>query len=214
MDTVAPYAARIGASVETDAAFALPGASPEQSARQAASSIARLTADGVPAVVCTHRENIPALMAAACQQLGATPPADPSLAKGSFWVLQMGDGKLAGLERQELSGLSGGLSRSPAAAGLPGRFSGRASGGLTSWLPFGVVSSVPPGASWVSFGISWVSSGMSGAAVGAGAIPSGEPAPGSPAAAVRVDWAARRFARRRRCQAMNATPATATAIST
>jgi 8-oxo-dGTP diphosphatase len=112
-DTVAPYAERIGATVETDVTLAPPDRSPElssgrTSAADAASTIARVAADGVPAVVCTHRENIPALMAAACQQLGATPPADPSLAKGSFWVLQIGDGKLAGLERQELSGMSGG----------------------------------------------------------------------------------------------------------
>jgi 8-oxo-dGTP pyrophosphatase MutT (NUDIX family)/phosphohistidine phosphatase SixA len=113
VDTVAPYAARIGAPVETDAALGPPGRSPEQSSGRTssgdpASPIARVAADGVPAVVCTHRENIPGLLAAACQQFGAAPPADPSLAKGSFWVLQIGDGKLVGLERQELSGPSGG----------------------------------------------------------------------------------------------------------
>jgi 8-oxo-dGTP diphosphatase len=112
VDTVAPYAARIGTTVEPDAALAPPDRSPGQSsgrtsAADAASTITRIAADGVPAVVCTHRENIPALMAAACQQLGAAPPADPSLGKGGFWVLQIGDGKLAGLERQELSGVPG-----------------------------------------------------------------------------------------------------------
>jgi 8-oxo-(d)GTP phosphatase len=113
VDTVAPCAERIGATVETDATLALPDLSPEPSsgrtsAADAASTIARVAADGIPAVLCTHRENVPALMAAACQQLGAAPPADPSLGKGAFWVLQIGDGKLAGLERQELSGGSGG----------------------------------------------------------------------------------------------------------
>jgi 8-oxo-dGTP diphosphatase len=112
VDTVAPYAQRIGAAVETDAALAPPGGSPGQSSSEtsavAASMIAQLAADGVPAVVCMHRENIPAVLAAACQQLGAAPPADPSLGKGGFWVLQIGDGKLAGLERQELSGEPGG----------------------------------------------------------------------------------------------------------
>ena len=111
IDTVAPYAARIGAAVETEAAFAPPDRSPScspcrTSAGDPASAMARLVADGVPAVVCVHRENVPVLLAAACERLGAAPPADPSLPKGGFWVLQAGDGKLAGLERHDLSGLS------------------------------------------------------------------------------------------------------------
>jgi 8-oxo-dGTP diphosphatase len=111
VDTVAPYAARIGATIETDAALGPPGRTPDQSSSRTSSgdpaaSIARVTADGVPAVVCTHRENIAGLLAAACQQFAAAPPPDPSLAKGGFWVLQIGDGKLVGLERQELSGPS------------------------------------------------------------------------------------------------------------
>lgn len=111
IDTVAPYAARIGAAVETEAAFAPPDRSPpcsscRTSAGDPASAMARLVADGVPAVVCVHRENVPVLLAAACERLGAALPADPSLPKGGFWVLQKGDGKLAGLERHDLSGLS------------------------------------------------------------------------------------------------------------
>lgn len=113
VDTVAPYAERIGATVETDAALAPPDRDPAQpsgrtSTGDAASMIARVAAAAVPAVVCTHRENLPSLIAAACQQLGATPPGDPSVPKGGFWVMQIGDGKLVGLERQELSGVSGG----------------------------------------------------------------------------------------------------------
>ena len=113
IDTVAPYAARIGVAVEEEAAFAVPGPSQSPSscrtsAGDPASVMARIVADGVPTVVCVHRENIPVLLAAACERLGADPPADPSLPKGGFWVLQAGDGKLAGLERHDLSGLSGG----------------------------------------------------------------------------------------------------------
>jgi 8-oxo-dGTP pyrophosphatase MutT (NUDIX family)/phosphohistidine phosphatase SixA len=113
IDTVAPYAARIGAAVEVEAAFTVPDRSPSSSscrtsAGDPASAMARLAADGVPAVVCVHRENIPVLLAAACERLGAVPPADPSLPKGGFWVLQEGDGRLAGLERHDLSGVSGG----------------------------------------------------------------------------------------------------------
>ncbi|HYZ53810.1 MAG TPA: NUDIX hydrolase [Streptosporangiaceae bacterium] len=113
IDTVAPYAARIGAAVEEKAAFAVPtpsqsSSSCRTSADDPASAMARIVADGVPAVVCVHRENIPVLLAAACEHLGAVPPADPSLPKGGFWVLQAGDGRLVGLERHDLSGVSGG----------------------------------------------------------------------------------------------------------
>jgi 8-oxo-(d)GTP phosphatase len=112
--TVAPYAARIGAAVEEEATFAVPGRPPSSSSRRTgagdpASAMARVVADGVPAVVCVHRENIPVLLAAACERLGATPPADPSLPKGGFWVLhtgtaQAGRAELAAADRYDPPG--------------------------------------------------------------------------------------------------------------
>ena len=65
--------------------------------------MARLLADGAPALVCAHRENIPDLLRAACEYLGAKPLPDPSLPKAGFWVLQAGESTLAGLERYAVS---------------------------------------------------------------------------------------------------------------
>ncbi len=111
IETVRPFAAGFGGSVEAEAALAVP-------ARAGDSSLPRtdggdsvrhlfrdLVAAGRPAVVCLHRENLPAALAAACSALGAPRPAtalDPSLPKGAFWVLHTTAGKLAELERYEL----------------------------------------------------------------------------------------------------------------
>jgi len=110
--TVAPYAAHIGAPVEAEAAFGVPDrADGSFSGRtgpgEASSAIARLLADGVPALICAHRENIPELLGAACEYLGAKPPPDPSLPKGGFWVLQAGESTLAGIERYGVPGVPG-----------------------------------------------------------------------------------------------------------
>ena len=81
-----------------------------------------MLADGVPTLVCAHRENIPDILAVACRVLGAPPPEDPSLPKGSFRVLQAAETTLAGVERYDLSGLAASGSGSP-----PGARSGSAS---------------------------------------------------------------------------------------
>lgn len=105
--TVAPYAALIGAAVVADAAFLVRQRVPSGSASRTdagdpGQAITRLVADGVPTVVCAHGENIPELLAATCDYLGARPPAEPSLPKGSFWVLQASEGRLAGVERYDV----------------------------------------------------------------------------------------------------------------
>jgi 8-oxo-dGTP diphosphatase len=74
------------------------------------SAVTGMLADGVPTVVCAHRENIADILSVACRYLGAPPPEDPSLRKGSFWVLQAAETMLAGMERYDLSGL---LARAP-----------------------------------------------------------------------------------------------------
>jgi 8-oxo-(d)GTP phosphatase len=57
-----------------------------------------------PAIVCLHRENLPEALAAACSALGAKPPRDHSLHKGSFWVLHVAvAGKLVAMERYDSS---------------------------------------------------------------------------------------------------------------
>jgi 8-oxo-(d)GTP phosphatase len=105
-ETVASYAAHIGAPVEVDHALTVPGRSRAFSALTSpddpVTDVARLLAAGVPALICAHRENIPQLLGGACKYLGAQPPSDPSLPKAGFWVLQAGESMLAGLERYEL----------------------------------------------------------------------------------------------------------------
>jgi 8-oxo-dGTP pyrophosphatase MutT (NUDIX family) len=111
--TVRPYAASIGGVVEIEAAFDVGGAGeagaaggdagagggPAESA--AAAAMARLAADGRPVVVCSHRENLRTLLAAACAVLGAPSPAGKALRKGEFAVLHRAAGTLAALERYQ-----------------------------------------------------------------------------------------------------------------
>jgi 8-oxo-dGTP pyrophosphatase MutT (NUDIX family) len=57
-----------------------------------------------PAVVCAHRENLPDLLGAACDYLGAVPPEGPRLAKGSFWVLHAAGRRLVAAEQHTPTG--------------------------------------------------------------------------------------------------------------
>jgi broad specificity phosphatase PhoE len=71
-----------------------------------AAAMARLAADDRPVVVCAHRENLPALLAAACAALGAPNPKRKPLRKCEFAVLHRADGTLAALERYHPDGQS------------------------------------------------------------------------------------------------------------
>jgi 8-oxo-dGTP diphosphatase len=113
-ESVRPYAASFGGVVEAEAALAIHGRSSHFSSRTnrgdtLADLVRDLVADGQPAVLCLHRENLPKALAAARAALGA-PPApespDPPLPKGGFWVLHMAAGELAALERYDLSVLA------------------------------------------------------------------------------------------------------------
>jgi len=111
IQTVRPYAAAFGGSVEAEAALAVPGRDGDNSfgrtddADRVRRLIRGLVAAAEPTVVCLHRENLPVALAAACSALGAPPPAtvpDPSLPKGAFYVVHSAAGELASLERYEL----------------------------------------------------------------------------------------------------------------
>ena len=111
IQTVRPYAAAFGGSVEAEAALAVPGRDGDISfdrtdqADRVRRLIRSLVAAAEPTVVCLHRENLPVALAAACSALGAPPAAaDPgaSLPKGAFYVVHVSAGELAGLERYEL----------------------------------------------------------------------------------------------------------------
>ncbi len=109
--TVVPYAARTGAVVELEPLFTTfpaaksapvwPGEQtpPADQEKAAAGRASALAADGRPAVICAHGENLPALLRAVCGELGSPVPAAPHLRKGSFWVLHTADGKLVTAEQ-------------------------------------------------------------------------------------------------------------------
>jgi 8-oxo-(d)GTP phosphatase len=99
--TVRPYAAMTGAKLEIAPALAV--GHPDGGVQAAAELVPRIIEDGLPAVVCAHRENLPPLLAAACAALGADPPAGSPLHKGGFWVLHVADGRLAAAEQHNLA---------------------------------------------------------------------------------------------------------------
>jgi 8-oxo-dGTP pyrophosphatase MutT (NUDIX family) len=112
--TVAPYAAGFGGSVEAEAALGVHGRSSDLSFTRTGSGISPgsvirdLVAAAGPAVVCLHGENLAEALTAACSALGATPPHQAGtrgagLPKGAFWVVHAAGGELAGLERYEPS---------------------------------------------------------------------------------------------------------------
>ncbi len=120
--TVRHYAFLTGMPVEIEPAFTVdetgpaePGgaaaggraAGPAGGALAAGGPIAAVQAilmAGRPAVVCAHRENLPDLLGAACDYLGAVPPEGPRLAKGSFWVLHAAARRLVAAEQHTPAG--------------------------------------------------------------------------------------------------------------
>jgi 8-oxo-(d)GTP phosphatase len=110
--TVRPYAALTGAKLEIEPALAVTrpdgGLGPDDGAEAAAGLVARVIADGLPAVICAHRENLPPLLTAACAALRADPPPGRPLRKGGFWVLHVAGGGLAAAEQHSVvEGVSG-----------------------------------------------------------------------------------------------------------
>lgn len=129
--TVRPYAHAVGARVRADPALTVaPGQVagaellrvaarrggtaarngsggrrlPESSvAAQGARLAAQLAVSGEPAIICAHRENLPAMIDAAFSALGASPPAAGPLGKSDFWVLHAADARLVAAERHGLS---------------------------------------------------------------------------------------------------------------
>jgi 8-oxo-(d)GTP phosphatase len=107
-ESLQPYVARFGGSVEAEAVLAVPGrAGDSHSDRTDRPDTFRhlfgqLVAASQPVVVCLHRENLPLALAAACSVLGVPPPVEPGLPKGAFLVLHTAGGELVASERYEL----------------------------------------------------------------------------------------------------------------
>lgn len=100
--TLRPYAALTGAVLESEPAFT-PGEDgvDAEAARQ---RLTKLVSEGEPLAVCAHRENLPAMLAAACERLGSPVPAGPALPKGGLWILQAAAGTLLSAEQHHLCG--------------------------------------------------------------------------------------------------------------
>jgi 8-oxo-(d)GTP phosphatase len=106
--TVRPYAVATGGSVVVEPAFdAVRAGGGGKSAgleAEAEKAAATLAASDEPVIVCAHRENLPTLVAAACAELGASPPGGEPLRKGEFLVLHRAAGRLAAAERYHPDG--------------------------------------------------------------------------------------------------------------
>jgi 8-oxo-(d)GTP phosphatase len=96
--TVLPYALRGGIPVETDLVFTV-GNTGVVDLAAARAAVLELVAARTPTVVCTHREVVSELVRALCTELGEKTPDDPRLRKGGFWVVHIGDGEIAAMER-------------------------------------------------------------------------------------------------------------------
>jgi 8-oxo-dGTP diphosphatase len=95
--TVRPYAALTGAKLEVEPALTV-GAF-EDDPKAGPALVAAAVAAGRPTVICAHRENIPPLLAAASEALGAAPPDASALRKAGFWVLHSAGGALIATEQ-------------------------------------------------------------------------------------------------------------------
>jgi 8-oxo-dGTP diphosphatase len=108
--TVRPYAELAGAEIQSESSLDISRTDPGVSAALIAGAVAARQ----PTVFCAHRENLPLLLRAALDALGALGlPAgvrDP-LPTGGFWILHMADGGLVAAEAYDLSG--GLISASP-----------------------------------------------------------------------------------------------------
>jgi len=108
VDTVVPYAERIGVRVESEPAFTVDGTAsgggqadwtPGQDAHRRITETARSRR---PVIICAHRQNLPWLLAEACAAVGAPVPDGPPLQRGAFWVLQRAGGRLASAEQHQV----------------------------------------------------------------------------------------------------------------
>ncbi len=102
VETVLPYSVRLGVTAAAEPAFAVDAAGGGDAA---GSRLDELLADGLPMILCGHRETLPSLQAQAVRHFGARPPSDVALAKGSFSVMHVartvGDGAAACLVATE-----------------------------------------------------------------------------------------------------------------
>jgi 8-oxo-dGTP pyrophosphatase MutT (NUDIX family) len=85
VETLLPYARRLGGSLYTDAAFTVDETTPDL----ALDRLLELADAGVPAIVCTHGEVVSEAITGLCRRMGEKVPDEPALRKGAFWVAHL-----------------------------------------------------------------------------------------------------------------------------
>ncbi|CAL9448523.1 putative 8-oxo-dGTP diphosphatase 1 [Nocardiopsis dassonvillei] len=103
-ESMLPYTVEADVQMRTERAFTVREGSPSYDVEGAREAFARILDAGRPAVVCSHGELIPDLMEEALTRLGAPLTQQLGLRKGSFWVLHVAGGELAGVERHAVRG--------------------------------------------------------------------------------------------------------------
>jgi 8-oxo-dGTP pyrophosphatase MutT (NUDIX family)/phosphohistidine phosphatase SixA len=102
IETVRPYAEAIGAQIQVEPAFTVTaGQLSDARLAEGAERVTSLATSGGAALICAHRENLPALIAAAFKAFGSGPPPTEPLGKSQFWVLQSAYGELVSAERHD-----------------------------------------------------------------------------------------------------------------
>ncbi|MEO6715026.1 MAG: NUDIX hydrolase [Mycobacteriales bacterium] len=102
LDTIRPYAARQGLTVESEPLLSESGypANPDAALRRTAAVVAA----GVPTVLCSQGGVIDGLVSALCKTYGHRAPSDPSARKGAFWVMHIAGDEIVALEKQAALG--------------------------------------------------------------------------------------------------------------
>ncbi len=103
-ESVLPYTVEGDVRLRTERAFTVREGTPSYDVEAAREAFGRILDAGRPAVVCTHGELVPDLMEEALTRLGAPITQQLGLRKGSFWVLHVAAGALAGVERHAVRG--------------------------------------------------------------------------------------------------------------
>jgi len=126
--TVRPYAEAVGAAVRAELALTVvpgqvvaaealltaaghagvaggkgQGALGVPAADQGIRLAVELAVSGEPALICAHRENLPAIIDAVFSALGASRPAGEPLGKSEFWVLHRSGARLVAAERHDVT---------------------------------------------------------------------------------------------------------------
>lgn len=98
VDTVRPFAAYCGATVESEPLLSESGypANPEAALRRTAAVVAA----GRATVLCSQGGVIDDLVTALCMTYGHRVPSDPSAHKGTFWVMQFAGDEMVAIEKQ------------------------------------------------------------------------------------------------------------------